>query len=369
MARVLAPPLAEAAAPARRRLRAVLAWIHLWLGLGVGTLFAVIGLSGSALVFHEELLRWQHPQLAAGKPVADALVLERIVEREGAKGLRSVQFPSEGMPTWIGFNADGRRLHFATDDGRLLLERSADDDALLWLHELHTHLLAGEAGEQVAGVVGLVSVALSLIGLYLWWPQRGRMLAQLRMYRGPPIRRWLTWHRSSGVVLLPLLLLSTLTGVGMVYHEAARSLLTAAFGGGHAPAAPQRAAAAPQWPRVLPAAAEAIAPARLTRVALPDADEGVVGFRARDPAEWHPNGRTTITVAADGGMVLQVHRAPAQPAGSRAADAIYPLHIGVAGGLPLRILTFIAGLLPAFLLVTGFLFWRRRRTARRRPDR
>lgn len=369
MARVLAPPVEGAAVPARRRLRAVLAWLHLWVGLTVGSAFAVVGLSGSALVFHEELLRWQHPQLAQGAPVVDAAVLERIVERAQPDGLRSVQFPSPSMPSWIGFHADGRRVHYATDDGRVLLERSADDDVLLWLHELHTHLLAGDIGEEIAGIVGLVSIALVLVGVYLWWPQRGRMLAQLRVHAGPPIRRWLTWHRSSGVLLLPLLLLATVTGVGMVYHEAARSLLTGLLGGNEAPSPPRPPAASPRWDRVLPAAAAGIAPARLTRVALPGADDGAVSFRGRDPAEWHPNGRSTVTVDADGGEVLQVHRAPAQPLGSRAADAIYPLHIGVAGGLPLRLLTFVAGLLPAFLLVTGFLFWLRRRQARRRAAR
>lgn len=366
MARVIADAAPAAAIP-RRRTRAVLAWLHLWVGLSVGLVFAVVGLSGSALVFHEELLRWQHPQLAAGQARVEPAVLARIVERGRDDGLRSVQFPSDAMPTWIGFLADGRRMHYATDDGRVLLERHPDTDALLWLHELHTHLLAGETGEQVNGVLGFVCLGLVLVGLYLWWPARGRMLAQLRVFRGPPIRRWLTWHRSSGVVLLPLLVLSTVTGVGMIYHEVARALLTAAFGGAAvAPPAPGLPAAPVRWDRALEAAARAVDEARLTRVSVPADDAGTVGFRAKQAGEWHPNGRSTITVDASGSHVLQASAATAEPAGARAANAIYPLHIGVAGGEVLRWLTFLAGLMPAFLLVTGFLFWRRRREARRR---
>ena len=369
MARVIAEPVAQTAAMPRRRVRAVLAWLHLWVGLTVGIVFAVVGLSGSALVFHEELLHWQHPQLASGRAVADPAVLAAVIERGGAD-LRSLQFPSEAMPTWIGFTADGRRVHYATDDGRVLLERDTGNDALLWLHELHTHLLAGETGEQVNGVLGCVSLALVLVGLYLWWPARGRMLAQLRVFNGPPVRRWLTWHRTSGVVLLPLLVLSLLTGVGMVYHEAARSLLASTLGGSALPKPPQSTPAPVRWTLVLQAARDAAAPARLTRVSVPKADDGTIAFRARHPDEWHPNGRSTVAIAAAGGNVLQVYNAPAQPLGSRAAEAIYPLHIGVAGGLPLRVLTFVAGLMPAFLLVTGFLFWRRRTAARRhRPAR
>ncbi|HEY4582092.1 MAG TPA: PepSY-associated TM helix domain-containing protein [Lysobacter sp.] len=360
---------AAPALPPRRRTRALLAWLHLWVGMTVGTVFAVIGLSGSALVFHDELLRWRHPQLAAGAPQADPAVLARIVDRGRGDGLRSVQFPDAAMPSWIGFHEDGRRVHYATGDGRVLLERRPGDDALLWLHELHTHLLGGERGEQVLGVLGVVSLALVLVGLYLWWPMRGRWLAQLRVHRGPPIRRWLTWHRSSGVLLLPLLLLSTLTGLGMVYHDAARALLTAMLGGGaaQAPTPAPAPATRVRWDRVLVLAGGASGTARLTRVAVPAPDAGTVDFRARHPAEWHPNGRSTLAIDAAGTRVLRVVDASAEPLGVRATNAIYPLHIGVAGGATLRWLTFVAGLLPAFLLVTGVLFWLRRRAAGRRP--
>lgn len=370
MARVIAGPAVDVRAVPRRRVRAVLAWLHLWVGLTVGLVFAVIGLSGSALVFHDELLRLQHPVLSGGAPRVDPAVLGSIVERESARGLTAVQFPSEAMPNWMGFYADGRRAHFSMDDGRVLLERSTGTDPLLWLHELHTHLLAGEAGEEVAGAVGLVSLALVFVGLYLWWPKRGRMLAQLRVYRGPPVRRWLTWHRSSGVVLLPLVVLSTLTGVGMVYHAAARDLLTGLFGGSDLPATPVASAAPVDWARVLAAAQGAIEDAEVKRLAVPAKDAGIVQFRLRQPAEWHPTGRTTAAIEANGAAVLQTYAAAEQPLGSRASDSIYPLHIGIVGGLPMRWLTFVTGLLPAFLLVTGFLFWRRRRTARSaRPGR
>jgi uncharacterized iron-regulated membrane protein len=346
----------------RHRVRAMLSWLHLWVGLGAGAVFAVIGLSGSVLVFHEDLLRWQHPQLDGHALQADGSVLATILARETPRGLRSIQMPDTGMPTFVGFYTDGRRGYFAPEDGSTLLLRSADDDVLLWLHELHVHLLGGEAGEQVLGIVGWIASGLLLTGLYLWWPKWGRMLSHLRMHRGPPVRRWLSWHRSSGVVLLPLLLLLTLTGVGMVYHAGARTLLTGLFGGGDAPAAPVRTPDAPvDWTAVLGRAHAALPGAHLTRTAPPAADEGVVGFRARMPGEWHPNGRSTVHVDLAGREVLLVHDATRQPMGARMTEAIYPLHIGAVGGPLVRWLTALGGLVPAFLLTTGFLFWRRRR--------
>ena len=43
------------------------------------------------------------------------------------------------------------------------------------------------------------------------------------------------------------------------------------------------------------------------------------------------------------------------------SQALYPLHVGAVGGTAMKWATALIGLLPAFLLVTGFLFWRRRR--------
>ena len=123
------------------------------------------------------------------------------------------------LPVWQGFFEDGHRAYFAPEDGALLLYRSHDDDVLMWLHDWHTHLLGGETGEEVLGVFGWIALGLLLTGLYLWWPGAGSVLAHLKMYAGPPVRRWLSWHRSSGALLLPLLLLATLTGVGMVYSQ------------------------------------------------------------------------------------------------------------------------------------------------------
>ena len=93
---------------------------------------------------------------------------------------------------------------------------------------------------------------------------------------------------------------------------------------------------------------------------MPAAGEGVVGFRARMPGEWHVNGRSTVHVDLAGSTVLLAHDATRQAAGARMTEAIYPLHIGAVGGPLVRWLTALAGLVPAFLLATGFLFWLRK---------
>lgn len=353
--------LSRTGAALRRRLRRGLAWLHLWVGLAVGSIFAFNGLAGSVLVFHTDLLRWQHPELVAQQPHADPAVLERLVAQWAPQGVRSIDLPKPELPVWQAYFSNGERAYFAPDDGALLLRRGPDNDVLMWLHEWHVALLAHDTGKQVLGVIGWTSLGLLVSGLYLWWPKRGRWRAHLKVHAQPPARRWVTWHRSGGALLLPLLLLATVTGVGMVYGKGFHAVLTAAFGGS-APSSPVLAGPLDQvsWDRVLDRAHHALPGARLSRVSIPKPDSQVISFRARATGEWHPNGRSDIHVDAAGTRVLGVFDATAQGAGARASAALYPLHIGVVGGAAARWVTAVVGLIPMFLLVTGFLFWRRR---------
>lgn len=346
----------------RPRLRAALAWLHLWLGLVVGTLFALVSLAGTVLVFHDELLLATRPALASHAPVADAAVMGRLLEEAPWLGITALDLPREALPVWQGYLADGRRAYFAPKDGRLLLVRSPGDDWLMWLHHWHVDLLGGAVGKEVLGVVGWISLGLLASGLYLWWPKRHRMLAQLRWHTGPPARHWLSWHRSSGVLLLPLLGLATLTGVAMVYSSGFRAVLVATLGERPAPiaAAPETTTTRFDWEAVLRAAGDGFPGARVARVAPPaDAAPGVT-FRVQAPGEWHPVGRSLVGVSRDGRQVLLRHDATADRPGARLSNAIYPLHVAAVGGPGMKLALAITGLLPTFLLVTGFLFWRRR---------
>ena len=348
----------------KRRLRAVLSWLHLWTGLTAGLVFALAALAGTVLVFHVDLLKLQHPQLAQHAPVADGRVLTQLIERWGPEGMRSLDVPRDELPVWQAYFEDGHRQYFAPEDGALLLYRSQHDDVLLWLHEWHVDLLGGKTGREVWGVIGCISLAMILIGLYLWWPKRGRLIAQLKMHAGPPVRRWLTWHRSTGLILLPLLLLATVTGVGMVYSKAFQKALTTTFGGKNvkAPELPASDAAI-DWTRAIAQARIAIPDARLARVSVPDASEGAVSFRLQAKDEWHPVGRSTVVLSRDG-RVVQAFDATTHKLGMRMSQAFYPLHVGAVGGTAMKWITAFTGLLPMFLLVTGFLFWRRRRGKR-----
>lgn len=365
-----AAPLRAQAAPAARpvRVRAWLKRLHLWFGLSAGLAFALVALSGTVLAFQRELLLRQHPELR--RPLPDRAQLAAVLDTLGGAarpaGLTALDLPTPALPVWQLYFADGARRYLDPQTGALLLTRTPSNDALLWLRELHTHLLAGARGEQVLGGVGLLALLLLLSGLWLWWPRRGALLASLRPHAQPPTRRWLSWHRSLGALALPLLLTVTATGTAMVYHAPTRTALHAAFADAPQPAPPPLLA--PQarpfdWNATLAAAEAALPGAALHRLVLPGARDAKVAIRAQAAGEWHPVGRSVIWLDPYRGRVLGVHDATRQGTGARWSDNVYPLHMGAAGGGAWRALVALAGLLPSLLLVSGFLFWRARKRA------
>lgn len=361
-------PMPDHAHPVRppRRFRDLLRKLHLWLGLSVGLVFALLALSGTVLAWQGELLRWQHPEMFRHAPPTveqRAAVLRRIHETSWPAPLRSVELPNAELPVWQVALAGEVRVYLDPADGRELLVRSKADDPVLWLRDLHTHMLTGKNGEAALGVVGLAELLLVLIGLVLWWPRRGHWRHVVRMYAQPPTRRWRSWHQSIAALAFPLLLLSTLTGVTLIYKDTTRTALAALFGDRSRP--PKAPVVEPrdvplQWAASLAAAQAALPAAELRRIAMPDAKNAALTIRARGPAEWNAVGRSVIVVDPYTATVLSVYDAQTQGGGAKLVDKIYPVHSGGVGGLPWQLMIAVTGVLPAFFLVTGFLFWRTR---------
>jgi uncharacterized iron-regulated membrane protein len=358
---------ARLSASARRRLRAALKWLHLWLGLVAGLVFAAVALSGTVMAFQRELLLAAHPEWT-GKPLPSLATqgnaFSRIVAEWEPAGLRSADLPSDRLPVWQGYFPDGVRRYFDPASGELLLMRSPDNDWVLWLRDLHTHLLAGQAGEQALGISGLVALFLLLSGLYLWWPRWNTLALSLRWHAQPPTRRWFSWHRSSGALVLPVLLLVTATGVAMVYHDAVRGSLRRVFADGPEVVPPAPLARTQQdidWGALLETARDGLPNGELRRIAVPKAGEALISIRYRAADEWHPNGRSVIWLDPYRNHVVQLHDATTQGTGARIDEAMYPLHGGFVGGRLWQWTVALCGLLPTFLWLTGFLYWRARR--------
>jgi uncharacterized iron-regulated membrane protein len=377
-----APRRAGRAARAPRRVAVA---VHRWGGLIAGLVVAVLGLSGSALVFREEIDRALNPHLlvvaappnATGpahprapspprpplQPALDALAAR--FPGEPATRLRLPRRPDASVEVWLGAGPT-RYAYVDPYTGRLLGDRRPTEFLTGWLFDLHAHLLAGEAGHQLAGWAAWALVALALTGLRAGWPGRGKVRLALTVARGRPVRRrTYDLHRAGGFWTSALLLVAGVTGASLVFHEAFQRALDGLTGSPALASVPRArgATTAPSLPvdRALAEAARRVPDGVVSYVYLAARGEAPVQVRLRRPSELHPNGKTFVTLRPHTGEVLAVADGPGAPLGSRLYSALYPLHIGTVGGTGTRVVLVGVGLAPAALFATGVLLRRTRR--------
>lgn len=348
-------------------LRAASIFLHRWLGLTVGLVFVVAGLTGSLLAYAPELTGELFPVIDGPSPEGwqqqRVHVLQRVEQEVPAATL--IRFPNETQGAYEIYLADDTLEYRDPLTGERVLTREPLGDVLSFSRELHTHLFLGHEGEELLGWLGVAMLVLVATGLWLWWPRFGLWrfaFARPRTRTPGPQLFW--WHKTVGFVSLMALFFVTLTGVAMVFYTPAQKILTGLFGGG-APEIPRThdvASSRINWPAVLDTLDTTLPAGRTVFLYPPKTEDAVLLFRKQMPGELHPNGRSFIALAPTG-QRLHANDATQLQAGMRATNAIYPLHTGKAGSETWRFIVFLMGLAPVFFFVTGMWLWllRRRR--------
>ena len=353
------------------RIMALLDTLHRWAGGLLGLILAVLGLTGAVLVHRDAWIWLPH---AGDAPVRDPRALADVVERLLADPAARPQ----GI-VFAGPNLGLHRLDFGkgagayTDQAGTIVRQwqSQWERPELWLFDLHHHLFAGDVGETVIGIAGVVGLLFVVTGTILWWRTRKTFAFRLlpkRLSRPAIVRH----HRDLGIVAAPLLILSLLTGATLVFRP-----LTAVFLGPGAPATIDAALKPPTAPdvplartldwRAMMLTAQARFPdAEPRTLMLPRKGNGMVTLRLRRPQEWLPNGRTTLWFAADTGRLIGARDAATLPTAATVFNMLYPLHAAKVGGLGYRLVMTLSGLALGLLgSLSVWSFWFRRRTPAR----
>ena len=367
-----------------RTLRQRWVTVHRWLGLAAGLLFAVMGLSGSVLVYYQELDQLLNPALVlpqdegAIQPMSSILAAARA--RAAGRFVHSVYPAGPDFPVhhvWLTPSAadQSRMWEMLVDprSARVLGERRAvpvfaPDRATLMntIYTLHYDLFAGRVGATLVGIIGLMLLGSAASGLVLWWPRGGKWRQALTLKRGARGHRLhVDLHRLAGGYGAALLILAAFTGVCLVFPEQ----VTALFPHDRpAPAAPRstRAAARPIDADTVLATAQA---------ALPGARASLLWLPGAAGADWRvalrlPRGmlladdRAELDIDPRSGAITRRSPRPRGDAAARFLAWQLPLHNGTALGEAGRVLMCVAGLLPSLLLATGLSIYARKRRAR-----
>lgn len=367
------------------RLRRLWLDVHLWLGVGLLIPFLILGVTGSLLVWHEDIERALEPQRYA---VSDGPSLPLAAQIEAAQVafgrdfiVNQVRLPEHGEgPIVVQARAkarppEGQRpatrsawLDPAT--ARVLDVADPRASAFGIMHTLHGSLMIPENGRKIVGWAGWGMLISALTGLWLWWPRNNNLLAGLGWRRSP--RTTTNLHHFLGFWLCVPLAALALTGVYISFPIMSRSLVgpmvgeqvevrpAQAPGGGPPPLAHTHLTA----DAALAAARAALPGAEIVSIALPTrAREGAPTWRV----SAMPAGADAFALARTIQVDDETGEARARPPGSQTdaiARVMRRVHDGVDLGLVWQAIIFAAGWAPAVFGFTGILMWLRRRKAK-----
>ena len=348
--------------------------IHLYLGLTAGAVLMLLGITGSILVFSDDIDRALNPRLAASvqqrsgpKPSLDevfssvekhagspAYVLELPVE-EGAPYLAFVSRPNAG-PEPVA-------VHVNSDTAEVVASRQWGTSFVSFARRFHTEFLV-EGGHWFVGACGLLALISAGTGLYLWWPRGGAWRRALKFHR-PRYAAAMNFelHRICGFYLFIVLFVVSLSGIYLAVPEPFDAALSETASLSHGEHDIQSASPPPGAQRLTLTAVAGVLDryspgSRLTGFDVPADDNGAFTAYYRDPRE--PNsafGRSSIRVDQYSGKVLYARPYPELATTDKVLSMQFLLHNGEIAGTLGRWLVFVCGLLPALLFVTGFYLW------------
>src|SRR3954469_1206897 len=342
-------------------LRRSLLTLHQWVGLAAGLFLIVISISGSALVFENEIDRALNPATSFVTPAAQRLPVEALAARVAAA------YPNDPVTgVRIAARADQAReislrsRHAAMVNpytGEVLGLRDHEKSFARWLHLLHTRFDLGEVGEKMVGGFSVAMLGLALSGLVLWWPRKILRVGAASSWK----RTNFDLHNVLGFYSSLVMLCITLSGV-LIAFEATTDPLVRRL---NPPAAPARAPESTLAPgatrisidRAIAIAGDALPGAFASNVALPAGAKGVLRVFKKFPEDRTPAGRSRVVLDQFSGAVLQVENTRTAQIGTRILNLKRSAHTGDIFGAPTQALYFVVSLGIALQAITGALIW------------
>lgn len=341
-------------------MRRILLKLHRWAGLVSGVFVLVIAVTGALLIFDGNLDRLLNRRLLVVTPRSDRVLLQRVLEsvreahpRDAVTRIALPQQPDESIQ--VLFHS-GLVASVDPYSGEILGIRDPEKSLARLILALHTTLLAGQSGRRIAGALTIVTLAMAVSGLVLWWPRR-----IFRVGRSPSWRRInFDLHNVIGFYSAFVLAFITLSGAMIAFREFTYPLILK-LDSLPGPVEVNTTVAGNADTFTLDDAvrvADAALPgAKATAIYIPP--RGRAGFRVakKFPEDRRPMGRSSVMIDQYSGEVRQVVSGREAELGSRIVNLIRLLHIGDIAGTPSRIVAFLVCLMLAGQIVTGFLIW------------
>ncbi|WP_431701748.1 PepSY domain-containing protein [Pseudomonas sp. BR20] len=364
-------------------LKKTLFQLHWFFGITAGLVLALMGITGAAVSFQDEILRALNPSvLSVEKREAGVLPpaeLVRKLEATEGKTVSMLWVESEsGNAARVFFTPPpgerrGQMRYFDPYTGDYMGD-AVGQDVLGFILQLHRFLAMGETGRQITGACTLILVFFCLSGLYLRWP---RQVANWRAWLTLDWRkkgRSFNWdlHSVFGTWCLLAYLLAALTGLSWSYDWYSQGLT-------------KLLSDAPQNERMRKRGPPPAGPAPVANYdaiwssIYSNAGPGLSAYNIRMPAvagqpaivyyllKDSPHNRALNQINLDPATgEVKSHDAYADKTfKSQLLTSLYALHTGSYFGLAGRIILTVSSLLMPLFFITGWLLYLDRRRKKR----
>ena len=377
------------------RLRSILFWLHLPLGVLAGAVILIMSVTGVLLTYQRQITAWADTrgyrvERSAERLPADALVAKLAEARPDLKATALVirSEPSAPASFTVG---PGRLLFVDPYTGAAFGEGNGQGVRAFFrvMVEWHRYLGASGAsrpqGRAVTGAANLAFLFIVLSGVVLWWPRAWTWTAlrNIAWFKGG-LRgkaRDFNWHNTIGFwSAIPLAII--IAGGAVISYPWATALVYRAYG--EAPPPPAAGAAArsggaraagpridgPGIETMVAAAAAQMPDWKTISVALPAPDAPRVVLTVDSGDGGQPHKRATLTVDHRTGALVRWEPFTSQSSGRRARMWLRFAHTGEVYGIAGQTLAGLVTAGGAVLVWTGLALALRRftRWRRRSPD-
>ena len=356
-----------------RKLRNLAFSFHRYVGLAVGLILVIVGLTGSLLVFNHEinvaLVKQKYERVI---PRSQTLSLDAIANSvnqtyANQSDYKIHQFDLHFDPDIYKvrlINSESKQLEVFVNayTGKILGDLSRDKAFFDKVYSIHYQLFAGDIGTIIVGVAALLLFFLTVTGLILWNGWRNFLAGFKIKLNASNKRRHYDIHKVSGIIALVFLAMISISGfVWNFYDQSQPAIYNLTF----SPQPPEVKSTPTNnktiaIAEVLKQANATIPQAKASFISIPTQPEEVFTVYMKQPedAQYFAN---NVQIDRYSGEVLYFINSKTASLGDRVLNAFAPMHYGTFGGLATRIFYVFIGLSPTVLFITGLIMYRLRR--------
>ena len=214
----------------KKTFKKIASQLHLWLGVSSGLVVFIVALTGSILVFEEEL----EPVIYRKFHVVEAPKDQSPLPLDKLRAAVANRYPNQRITRIAMEPHADRTVLFGLVKGKkekdvlsvavnpytaeITDTRRENESFFHIVLQLHRYLCLEDTGKAITGVACVIFIVIMITGLILWWPNRKQAKQRLTIKWDAKFKR-LNWdlHAVFGFYVLPFTFLIALTGLVWSY--------------------------------------------------------------------------------------------------------------------------------------------------------